>query len=253
MKIISKGCYKGSRKYNGDIIGNDKDVYYVIDGSTAVFYDNKFCKTSDLYEYMKLLNKNIKDSGSVIGSLKTGIVNTNANFKGLEKYKEYELPTFTIGAIKEYEDDLEVYVLCDILITILYTDGRIGHFQDKRITVTKRISSDRNKEIREMDATDEEKAKLFLENEQETRKKANAEGGFPVGSTNPNSVDQGYLLRLPKVSIKKILLCSDGVYNWRNAESIDEKFFDKEYLEEQVQEMLKEENRDDLSYMLLEV
>ena len=87
MKILSKGSYKGSRKYNDDIIGHDKDVYYVIDGSTAVFNDNKFFKTSDLYEYMQLLNKNIKDSGSVIGSLKTGIVNSNPKLKGMEKYK----------------------------------------------------------------------------------------------------------------------------------------------------------------------
>ena len=48
MKIISEGCYKGSRKYNDDIIGHDKKVYYVMDGSTAVFNDNKFFKTSDL-------------------------------------------------------------------------------------------------------------------------------------------------------------------------------------------------------------
>ena len=253
MKILSKGSYKGSREYNDDIIGNNKDVYYVIDGSTAVFNDNKFFKTSDLYEYMKLLNKNIKDSGSVIGSLKTGIVNTNEKIKGMEKYKEYELPTFTVGAIKEYENDIEVYVLCDILITILYNDGRIGHFQDKRINVTKKICRDRNEEIRNMNVTDEEKKKLFLENEQETRKKANALGGFPVGSTNPARIDEGYVLRLPKVTIKKILLCSDGMYNWKNAEAIDEKYFDKDYLEKAVQEMLKEENRDDLSYMLLEV
>lgn len=253
MKILSKGSYKGSRKYNDDIIGNSKDVYYVIDGSTAVFNDNKFFKTSDLYEYMQLLNKNIKDSGSVIGSLKTGIVNSNSKIKGIEKYKEYELPTFTIGAVKEYDTDIEVFVLCDVLITILYNDGRIGHFQDKRINVTKRICRDRNIEIRELDIPQEEKDKLLLENEQETRKKANQEGGFPVGSTNPASIDQGYILRLPKVTMKKILICSDGMYNWRKADEIDEKYFDKEYLEEKVQEMLKEENRDDLSYMLLEV
>ena len=253
MKILSKGSYKGSRKYNDDIIGHDKDVYYVIDGSTAVFNDNKFFKTSDLYEYMQLLNKNIKDSGSVIGSLKTGIVNSNPKLKGMEKYKEYELPTFTIGAIKEYEDEIEVYVLCDILITILYNDGRIGHFQDKRINVTKRICRDRNAEIRAMDISQDEKDKLLLENEQDTRKKANQQGGFPVGSTNPASIDEGYILRLPKVTMKKILICSDGMYDWKNADAIDEKFFDKDYLEKAVQEMLKEEKRDDLSYMLLEV
>jgi hypothetical protein len=253
MKILSKGCYKGSREYNDDIIGHDKDLYYVLDGSTAVFNDNKFYKTSDLYEYMKLLNKNIKDSGSILGGIKTGIVNSNGKLKGLEKYKEYELPTFTVGAIKEYEQDIDVYVLCDILITILYKDGRIGHFVDKRINGIKQRHRDRVQEIKNMDITEEEKDKLLLEAEQETRKNANAKGGFPVGSTNPASIDEGYILMLPKMTIKKILICSDGMYNWKKAEAIDEKFFDKEYLENEVQKMLKEENRDDLSYMLLEV
>ena len=253
MKIISEGCYKGSRKYNGDIIGHDKDLYYVLDGSTAVFYDNKFYKTSDLYEYMKLLNKNIKDSGSILGGLKTGIVNSNGKIKDLDKYKEYELPTFTIGAVKEYEQDIDVYVLCDILIAILYKDGRIGHFVDKRINGVKQGHRDRVLEIKNMDISSEEKDKLFLEAEQVTRSKANQKGGFPVGSTNPASVDEGYILKLPKMTIKKILLCSDGLYNWRKPEAIDEKFFDKEYLENYVKESLKEETRDDLSYMLLEV
>jgi hypothetical protein len=253
MKILSKGCYKGSREYNDDIIGHDKDLYYVLDGSTAVFNDNKFYKTSDLYEYMKLLNKNIKDSGSILGGIKTGIVNSNGKLKGLEKYKEYELPTFTVGAIKEYEQDIDVYVLCDILITILYKDGRIGHFVDKRINGIKQRHRDRVQEIKAMDISSDEKDKLLLEAEQETRKNANAKGGFPVGSTNPASIDEGYILMLPKMTIKKILICSDGMYNWRNPDAIDEKFFDKDYLEKFVEEALKEEKRDDLSYMLLEV
>lgn len=253
MRIISQGSYKGSRKYNDDIIGNNKNVYYVLDGSTAVFNDNKFFKTSDLYEYMQLLKKNIKDSGSIIGSLKTGIVNSNGKINGLEKYKEYELPTFTIGAIKEYDNELEVFLLCDILITILYNDGRIGHFVDKRINVTKRICRDRILEIKDMKISEEEKKKLLKENEQETRKKANAKGGFPVGSTNSASIDEGYLLKLPKTTIKKILICSDGLYNWNNPDEIDIKYFDKEYLEGEVNKILEKEERDDLSYMLLEV
>ena len=253
MKILSKGCYKGSRKYNGDIIGHDKDLYYVIDGSTAVFEDNKFFTTSDLYEYMKLLNKNIKDSGSILGGIKTGIVNSNGKLKGLEKYKEYELPTFTIGAVKEYEQDIDVYVLCDNLVTILYKDGRIGHLVDKRINGVKAKHRSRIQEIKAMDISDDEKDKLLLEAEREARSNANQQGGFPVGSTNPASIDEGYILKLPKITISKILICSDGLYNWHNPEEIDERFFDKEFLEKEVEDILKKEDRDDLSYMLLEV
>ena len=89
MKVISKGCYKGSRAYNNDIIGVLDNMWYVMDGATAVFDDNKFSDESDVYEYMQMINKAIKDDGEVARSIKNAIGKVNDNLPDLSEYKEY--------------------------------------------------------------------------------------------------------------------------------------------------------------------
>lgn len=118
MKILSNNSYKGIGKYNNDILNHIGNMYYVMDGATALFEDKVFSQTSDLYEYMTFLKENIKDSASIINNLKEGIKKSNMKIRGLDKQKEYELPTFTIAAMKEYDEYIEVYLLCDCLISI---------------------------------------------------------------------------------------------------------------------------------------
>ncbi len=254
MKVLSKGCYKGSRQYNGDIIGCLDNMWYVIDGSTAVFNDNNFFDTSDLYEYMQLLNKEIKSESGIISDLKMAIVHANEKLVGVENYKEYELPTFTIAVVRENKTNIEVYQLCDTLISILYKDGHIENIEDRRIDIVKDVCRNRRNEIKNMiDITEEERNRLLLENEQVTRMKVNCEGGFPVGSTDPLSILNGCSYVLKKDDIDKILICSDGLYDSSDEKPSSISDFDVEILEEKVEELLKKDKRDDLSYILIQV
>ncbi len=254
MKVLSKGCYKGSRKYNGDIIGCLDDMWYVLDGATAVFNDNKFFSTSDLYEYMQLLSKEIKSGDDTIDDLKMAIVKVNEKLVGIENYKEYELPTFTIAIVREYETSIEIYQLCDTLISVLYKDGHIENFEDRRIDKVKEVCRNRRNEIKNMTNIDEEeRKKLLLENEQITRMKVNCDDGFPVGSTDPLSIESGFGYLLVKDQIDKILLCSDGLYDSSDEKLVNASDFDTEILEEKVNNLLKQDVRDDLSYILIQV
>ena len=137
MQIISSGSYQGIGKYNNDIINSFTNMCYVIDGASAVFNDNIFFKTSDLYEYMRLLKQNISNNDTIINSLKNAIRNSNQILENINKYIEYELPTFTIAVIKEIHNYFETYLLCDCLISILYKNGTIENIEDKRFDKVK--------------------------------------------------------------------------------------------------------------------
>ena len=118
MKIISFNSIKGTGKYNNDIYNIYDDFCYVMDGATAVFNDNIFFETSDLYEYMQLLKINTLDSKTITYSIRNGIKKSNVGLTNIEKNNEWELPTFTISAIKENKNNYDLYLLCDCLISI---------------------------------------------------------------------------------------------------------------------------------------
>lgn len=254
MKVLSSGTYKGSRSYNADIIGLLDDMYYVCDGSTAVFDDNKFFDTGDLLEYMKLLNKNIKNESDIKSDLKKAINLSNQSLVDMDKYKEYELPTYTVAAIKDLGEIIEYYILCDTLISVLYKDGHIENIQDKRIDQVKNVCRTRRRAIlKDTSLSDDERMKLLIENEQITRMKANAENGFPVGSTKEESIDMGYTGMIDKSKVDKILICSDGYYDSEEIMPSTKEEFDVKYIENRVKEILSHDKRDDMTYILLEV
>lgn len=248
MQVVSSGTYQGIGKFNNDIINHVGDMCYVMDGASALFDDNVFFETSDLYEYMRLLRKNIQDNSSIVVNFKNGIENSNNELTGIEKYNEYELPTYTISAIKEYDNYFEVYLLCDCLVSILYKNKTIENIEDNRFN---KIKFECRKEISKIDKLDldiEEKLKLKRPIWREYRKYANKENGYPVGSTNKNSIEQGIIKRIKKENVDKILICSDGLYSQFGIPN-DIKYFTKQHLESLIQ---NNKNHDDLSYYLIE-
>lgn len=248
MQVISSLNLQGIGKYNNDVINHIGNMCYVIDGASALFDDNLFFKTSDLYEYMQLLKKNIKDDISMINSFKKAIKNSNKEIMNIDLYNEYELPTYTISAIKEYDNYIETYLLCDCLISILYKDGKIENIEDKRFDKLKYECRAKIKEIDKLDLDMQEKFKLKRPIWREYRKYANQENGYPVGSTKENCIDSGYVSRIDKDKIDKILICSDGLYGQYGMPNYN--YFNKEYLEKIISET---KNHDDLSYYLIKI
>ncbi len=254
MKVLSSNSYKGSRNYNADIIGILDGMYYVCDGSTAVFNDNKFFQTGDLLEYMKLLNKNIKNETDIKSDLKKAISLSNEKLVGMEKYQEYELPTYTIAVVKDLGERIEYYILCDTLISILYKDGHVENIQDKRIDSVKEVCRTKRRAIlADSSLNEDERKQEIILNEQMTRMKVNVDDGFPVGSTKEESIDAGYIGSISKDLIDRILICSDGYYDSEEVLPSKKEEFDILYVENRVKEILSHEKRDDLSYILLEM
>ncbi|MBQ8659924.1 MAG: hypothetical protein IJ475_03720 [Bacilli bacterium] len=254
MKVLSSGCFKGSRAYNDDIIGILNNMWYVCDGSTALFNNNKFSDTSDLSEYMQMLNKEIKNDGDISLSIKNAIVRVNEQLPALDEYQEYELPTYTVAGICEQDDKLLTYILCDCLISILFKDGSVLNLEDRRIDPSKIECIEGKKSIMALDGiSDDVRKDLLLKNEQTIRMGVNKNGGYPVGSTKPESLDQGYNNAFYKKDIDRVLICSDGYYDGLGSVPSDKNDFEKDVVEERVQKILAHEKRDDMSYILLEV
>ena len=202
MIIISQNSYKGIGKYNNDIYNVVENMYYVMDGASSLFNDNLFFETSDLFEYMQLLKKNIKNDDAIIINIKNGIIKSNEVISNINKYQEYELPTFTIASVKEYDNYIEIYLLCDCLISILYNDGNIQNIVDHRYD---RIKYKCNKHIRKIDKmmiSEKEKLNLKRVIWRKYRKLVNNKNiANPVGSTNPNSVENGITFKISKEEI----------------------------------------------------
>lgn len=254
MKVLCQGSYKGSRIYNGDIYNIDNNLYYVMDGATSVFDDYKFSKKGDLYEYMQNMKKYFVNSNDLIKDLQMAIIKSNNEFKDLNKYKEYELPTFTIAVVKDCGELVECYILCDTLISILFKDGHIENIEDRRIDKTKdEFIIQKRMILNDKSLYEEKRDKLLLLNEQVARMKANVKGGFPVGSTVPERIEQGLIKKIDKKLIDRILICSDGYYGSDVNYPKTNEEFKEDYVNKRVEKILKEEKRDDLSYILLEV
>lgn len=62
-----------------------------MDGSTAVFDDNKFSSKGDLFVYMQNLKKYFKNNNNIFKDLEKAILLSNREFKNIDKYHEYEL------------------------------------------------------------------------------------------------------------------------------------------------------------------
>lgn len=248
MKILSSNSIKGAGNYNNDIMNNLNNFCYVINGATALFNDNLFYNTSDLYEYMNLLKKNISDTSSINENLVNGIIKSNKYLKNIDKFKEYELPTFAIAAVKETNKEYQLYLLCDCLISVLYKDGRIENIEDHRFDEIKSQYRNENKKISQLDISSDEKFELKKPTYQKYRKLANAINGYPVGSTNPNSIKNGITKTIDKKNVEKIIICSDGLYNKIGFPN-DNSYFDKKKLEEKISNI---KVGDDLTYMLID-
>lgn len=254
MKVLSSGSYKGFRKYNGDIYNIVDNLYYVMDGSTAVFDDNKFSSKGDLFVYMQNLKKYFKNNNNIFKDLEKAILLSNREFKNIDKYHEYELPTYTIAIVKDCSSIIEIFILSDALISILYKDGHVENIIDNRIDKVKEECR-RNKYKIKNDAnlSSKEKLEKLLLNEQITRMKVNVKGGFPVGSTKPESISQGFFKKIDKKLVDRILICTDGFYDSEEEYPKSSSEFAVEYVLNRVDDKLKKEKRDDLTYVLLEI
>ena len=247
MIILGSGTKKGDDIYNRDISNHMDGFCYVIDGATPLFNDNLFSNTSDVYEYMKWLKNNITNKSSIEGNFIDAIKKSNLKISNIEKYSEYELPTFTIAAVKEENKKYFLYVLCDSLISILYKNGEIKNIYDNRFEKFKKRWANKIEKIDKLVISEDDKTNMKLSIWKEYRKYANKKSGYPVGSTDFNSIKSGISLDVLKEDVDSILICTDGFFNAFGFPS-EKWYFNKDVLASKIKSI---NYLDDITYILL--
>lgn len=222
MVIESYLTVKGTSEENEDIIGYERNYFWIMDGVTNLFNTNIFDYGSDsrvLVEKVSCaLKKNIDDSRSLEEIIYKAILSVSGDFSEvISKFpniKKYELPTFTIALVRELaKNKFEYYVLGDSPIIV---EG------EKKIT-----DSRLNKLTKEFFCKDEinndiiKKEKLI-----QIRKKLNTEGGYWIGSVDGLGIKYGKFGSFDTNPNQRVIICSDGFSNLfqNNEELLDFKF-----------------------------
>lgn len=218
MSVKYMQSIKGTSEENEDAVGYRDNYYWVIDGATALFENPvypPFTVADIVNDLSDTLPENIDDSKSLSEILHDSIqtvaqyrLHTSENTTTREQYAK--LPTFAIMLIRVMDDTLEYLSLGDCYLTIgdkTVTDKRIEPFATRNRKRIQRIIDEHGT------ITAEERKNIF----QNTRLKANAVDGYPIGSLDPHSA---YGAKTGTISLHNmnatIVLYSDGFVSCYN-------------------------------------
>lgn len=212
MSVKYMQSIKGTSEENEDAVGYQGNYCWVIDGATALFENPiypPFTVADIANDLSDTLPENIDDSKSLSEILHDTIqtvaryrLHISENTTSREQYAK--LPTFAIMLIRVAGDTLEYLSLGDCYLTIggkTVTDKRIEPFAIQNRKRIQQIIDEHGT------VTAEERKSIF----QNTRLKANAPDGYPIGSLDPNSA---YGAKTGTISLHNmnatIVLYSDG-------------------------------------------
>ncbi|GAA0106104.1 hypothetical protein UT300013_27280 [Paraclostridium sordellii] len=130
MKVCDTLCYKGSAKYNEDIIGVNPFGAWVLDGATGLNNKNLVSKKSDANWYVNwwnnYLHQNISKKSTLKEIMMDGIEKIkNEYYKVVDKNKieKIDTPSSSISAVKFYDDKLEYFLLGDCALHFKIKDN----------------------------------------------------------------------------------------------------------------------------------
>ena len=273
MKVLYKFSRKGDGLANEDICGNCNQFAWVIDGATDVFQKGTFYTEDEVAWYVRQLNEQItsvcstqvtqaSDPKALIKRATLALYEHLQNDYDLNNVQDYMLPTFALAMFCLKGKTMCYYLLGDCTISYMH-NGKILSLRDKRI---EKFSKDNRKKLKEyLHKTNSTNVPLSLY--QETRMKANTEGGYPIGMVSGRGIGKGITGEVSLTKGDKILIYSDGFLDYiNNNEFALNGLFDCEKIEEEISRMyefLNDSNEyanrprpkkiDDSTLMLLEV
>ena len=215
MKVLFSFNQKGDGVVNEDVCGFTKDAAWVIDGATDVFNTNDIDKKHEVHWYVNELNKllfhnfSCEETDGISDNLQKSVRELYQQLILIPKLSEvpvYKLPTFTIALIRIGANNImHYYILGDS--SIVYTHGEQFHLlADTRVSVFSRINRQKLKKHQNNSANVTPPLSLF----QETRMKANAIDGYPIGTIDGEGLNFGISGTICLSQGDRIILYSDG-------------------------------------------
>lgn len=208
---------KGSKKENEDVAGSYENYFWVIDGATDVFdaYKKIGITVSDYVRQLSEVLGRLCDNKKTLREIMRQTVE-KVSKRYIDHFNfssEYfaKLPTYAFVFCRELNGKIEYLILGDCFIVYndaIVSDERISIFSNKnRLEITGKLTeSDK--------ISEDERVSVF----RETRLLANSLHGYPIGSMNPDSINNAIYGEIPILTGKEISIMTDGFF----------KFYDKE-------------------------
>lgn len=210
-------CYKGSAKYNEDIVGVTPWGAWVLDGATGLNNKNLVCKESDAKWYVnwwnKYLYKNINKDSSLKEIMIEGIKNIKLEYYSkIEKSKieKLDTPSSSISIIK-YRDNIVEYLLlgdCSLHMKI----GENTHIiKDRTICKLDKIVYDEMENLDNLSNLSFEEIKTsVMQTIINNRLKKNTENGYWILEFEEKAIDKAIYGEIKVNQPIDILMASDG-------------------------------------------
>lgn len=271
MRLLYSYSEKGIGKYNEDVYGIFGSYVWIIDGATDLFHVNMIAEDQDVYRVMNMLNReielNITDEWGLEEIIYNAVNATKvALYKNgyiLDRYEEWELPTFTIALYKFNEFNLDYYILGDCSLMLINRGLKI--ITDNRMINFVRRNREEVKKLMCNEGFYKEKMENIYK---KTRMLANKENGYWIGSISGIGLKHGIIGRIEYEMNDKILMFSDGFKEYFDLFGTDEvdNSIDKKKLKEMISKLrnyeiseknidnkLRNKKSDDLTVILVEV
>lgn len=194
------------KEYGEDGWFFNSEVCGVIDVSTPIDAYKFKGKTTQAEWFKEELFKSLIKSKSFFEGCYR-VVNKYINDEEVIELEEYNKPCAFISSIEYRDEFLRLNILGNCLISVLYEDGTVQTFEDKRMDkYSNKTIKVKKKVLKNGLDVESEVRKQMIEN----REYMNVERGFWTVSFNNSSIEgvKNYLIF--KESVDKVLLYSDG-------------------------------------------
>lgn len=271
MKVLFSFNQKGDGVVNEDVCGFTRDAAWIIDGATDVFNTNALGKENEVNWYVnelhKLLLQNFTcETNEISDNIQKSVRELYQQLVLIPKLSEvpvYKLPTFTIASIRIGANNImHYYILGDSSIAYIH-DEEVHTLTDTRVSRFSRINRQKLRKLQIDSGNVTPPLSLF----QETRMKANAIDGYPIGTIDGDGLDLGITGSICLSKGDRIIIYSDGFKDYfRENKGVIREFFTEVTINNEIAKMYEylrnpEEFRkrprpkmiDDASLLLIEI
>lgn len=212
IKVIfeySKGCRK---HINQDAYGINNNIFWVIDGATEVFPNSLHSKSGDVHWVVNMLSKELRSCNATmplksilkkaIRSMREKAVTISPKILTMPANI---LPTYAIVCVKVLETSLEYLCLGDC--SLFVSNNPCTRITDNRIEPVHLLVNATKEQYKDNLQLYNSKV---LETVRSIKQYINVEGGYWIGSYDPEIVDHAIVGKVSIGNGDRFLLCSDG-------------------------------------------
>ncbi len=268
MNVIFQMCRKGSVIINEDVCGHAGAYAWVIDGATDVFETHSLGVEHEVTWYVQRLSACIQaacrrgGTPEEVLSRAVKAVSEDERIRSLRDIPEYKLPTYAVCLTRLCPERLSYLILGDCCLCVP-DGGTLRLLTDTRITAF----STRNRELLKAYIEDNGAMPKDKGLYQNTRSRANAPDGYPIGSVYGSGIPVALKGEVPVSEGSRFLMFSDGLLDYvrYDPDSLT-RFLDPDLIREEIGKMYaflndsaqfmtrpRPKKVDDCTIMLLEV